>query len=297
MRPGDGFRRRLQAYGSARASDEGVAGEAGGVGERVEDVAPGGMGGDPQSVLALVEIEAGLVALPERDADLHRAFFHDHVVGAVLVEPGTCGIEALEGGLAGFVGREHGNVADGLPKGADEVTAAPRHPQREALNDGDRAVAVHDEPGQAVGLTPDEPAECWQRSVFRATGNSHRDAPAQQRIAHGLIPPRHHPTAERGAGVVEATANEAAGNVDDGHDRARLDVADVRHVPFEDPGVDADTGVSATLEPEDRRLHAASLPASGRVRPARTSTSAPPGCCDPATAFAPRRGRTRSSCT
>src|SRR5262249_53539752 len=250
--------------------------------------------GDPQSVLALVEIVAGLVALSERDADLHRAFFDDHVVGAMLVDPGTRGVEAFEVGLAGFVGREHGNLADGLPKGADEVTSTLRHPQREALNDGDRAVAVHDEPGQAIGLTPDEPAECWRRSVFRATGNSHRDAPAERTTAEGLLPPRHHPTAERGAGVVEATANEAAGNVDDGHDRARLDVADVRHVPFEDPGVDADTGVSAALEPEDRRLHAASLPASGRVRPARTSPSAPLACCDRATAFAPRRGRTHS---
>src|SRR5262249_59913317 len=108
--------------------------------------------GDPQSVLALVEIEAGFVALSERDADLHRAFFDDHVIGAMLVDPGTRGVEAFEVGLAGFVGREHGNLADGLPKGADEVTAALPHPQREALNDGDRAVAVDAGPRQARGL-------------------------------------------------------------------------------------------------------------------------------------------------
>src|SRR5207249_2586008 len=66
-RPGDGLRRRLQAYRTAGSGHERVAGKAGGVGERVEDVTPHGMGSDPQSVLTLIEVEAGLVALAERD--------------------------------------------------------------------------------------------------------------------------------------------------------------------------------------------------------------------------------------
>src|SRR2546428_250949 len=61
VRPRVGFRRRLQTHRAARARHEGVAGEAGGVGERVEDVTPAGVGGDPEPVFELVEIEAGLV--------------------------------------------------------------------------------------------------------------------------------------------------------------------------------------------------------------------------------------------
>src|SRR5262249_50669348 len=131
------------------------------------------------------------------------------------------------------------------------------------LNNDDRTVAVHDESGQTIGLAPDEPGERGRRSVRGPPANSRRKTSAQQDLAHGLVAPGNHPTAQRGTRVVEAATDEAAPGIDDGHHRARLDVADVRHVPFEDPGMNTGTSVAPALEPKYRRRHAVKLTGCG----------------------------------
>src|SRR5438093_1587687 len=139
---------------------------------------PAGVGGDPEPVFELVEIEAGLVTLPECHADPDPAFLDDDMVRAVLVEPGARWFEAFEGSLAGVVSREHRHIADDLTQPDGDVTSAPRHPEGEALNDGDGAVAVHHQPRQGIGLAPDEPGQAWRRSALGPPCDGHRDAPA-----------------------------------------------------------------------------------------------------------------------
>ncbi len=88
-----------------------------------------------------------------------------------------------------------------------------RHPQREALGHADRAVAVHDEPGKAVGLAPAESVRVFDETRRAAVLEGRRQPPEEERLVDGLARPCEDAAGQRRAGIVEAAAEESPGGI------------------------------------------------------------------------------------
>src|SRR5260370_983659 len=110
------------------------------------------------------------------------------------------------------------------------------HAEGQLRDDEHGAVAVHDEPGEAVGLAPDEPAELRRGAGGRRKGDGPGDPALEEGGVDGLVGPGEDAAAEGRARVVVAASDEPARGVHHGDGRARLDVAHVGDVVLEDPG-------------------------------------------------------------
>src|SRR5262245_65142505 len=93
---GDRLGRGLDADRPPRATAERVAGEACGVAERVEHVAVASQRADPGPVLALVEVEAGLVARADRHLERGAALGDPYGSGPGAARPAESGREPFE---------------------------------------------------------------------------------------------------------------------------------------------------------------------------------------------------------
>src|SRR5262249_40338614 len=95
---GDRIGRGLDADGPPGATVERVAGEAPGVAEGVQDVPIPGQGSHPQPVLALIQVEPGLVADAHRHVEAHPALVHPDAPGPGVTSPSPGCRESLEAG-------------------------------------------------------------------------------------------------------------------------------------------------------------------------------------------------------
>jgi hypothetical protein len=95
-RPGQDGRRTLDASGARRPGGERLNREGARVREGVEHRPSAGVSRDQESVLGLVQIEAGLVAFAQPDHESAVAFAHLHHRRARPVEPAPFGFEPLD---------------------------------------------------------------------------------------------------------------------------------------------------------------------------------------------------------
>jgi hypothetical protein len=138
-------------------------GEAGRVAEGVQHVSISGERADARPVLALVQVEAGLV--PDADGHLERHAVLDdpHGPGAGAAGPAERRGESFDPGRGrSSISNSATSSATADSAGANRGRSA-RHAQGEALGDQHGPVAVDDEPGQAVGLAPHQPSERRRR--------------------------------------------------------------------------------------------------------------------------------------
>src|SRR6185503_1453693 len=141
-------------------------------------------------------------------------------------------------------------------------------------------VAIDDQPGQAVGLAPDQAAELGGRPVA-ARGQGGVDAAGDEGRVDRLVDPGEDAAAERRPRVEQAAAHEAPAGVAHGDHATRGDVRDVGHVTLEDPRMGADALLVPALEPDDGAPgHGGSLPDSGRAarQRFRRTTTISSGC-------------------
>ena len=136
-----------------------MAGEAGGVAEGVEHVPVPAQGAHSGAVLSLVQVEPGLVAGADRHLEGHAILDDPNRPGPGASGPAEGRREPLQTGRGRVVHVEDGRVGKDAPERGREQGPGARHPQGEALGDQDGPVAVDDQPGQPVGLAPDQPAE------------------------------------------------------------------------------------------------------------------------------------------
>ena len=242
-----------------------MADEAPGVAEGVQDVPVPGQGAGPRPVLALIQVEPGLVPDADRHVEAHAALVHPDAPGPGATGPSAGGREPLEPGGGLLVHLVDLDVAEQPDQRLDDRRPQARHAEGEALHHQDEPVPVHDQPGKAVGFAPDQAAE-RRRLAQAARAQSQRplEPATEEGGVERLVGPGEDAAAEGGAGIVEAATDEAAGRVDDRDLGARLDVADLGDVALEDPGM-ATRRVVPALEPKRRpapdfdragRLHA-----------------------------------------
>ena len=164
------------------------------------------MTGDEGAVLRLVEVEAGLVARARSDAEAAAAL-GDH-------ELGPCGVlarlEALEARRRRLVEPLDAAAGKELGERPRDPVGGAEHAERQALDDAQGAVAVHDEPGQPVRLAPAEAVGVGDQAGRPAVlPGGLEPAPEELRV-DGFVTPREQAAAERRARVVEALAEITA---------------------------------------------------------------------------------------
>ena len=184
-------------------------GEAAGVAEEVDDVDAGGEGADGAAVLALIEEEAGLLAVEDVDgeADAVLADLDRRRRRAAVEQLAAAAARALDD--VGDAERAHlrrrwRRRTQSAPD-ADGVTVEP--------DDGDRAVDVDDDAGEKVALAV-EPAEgVGGGGVEDAAARAQRraDAGADEGFVERLARvERGDADGDRRAGVEEAARNKFA---------------------------------------------------------------------------------------
>ena len=126
------------------------------VAAEVEDGASFGPVGELPAVVALVAEEPGLVSRLEIDAELRAEFFDDHAGRAAFREAGGGGEAFLAVGLGGGLD----DTVPGSQPGFEQIEHGIDplvHGEAEGLGRENIAVAVDDEPGEAIRLGMDEP--------------------------------------------------------------------------------------------------------------------------------------------
>ena len=231
----DGCRRRRP--GSRRDH-----GERSCVGEHVEHASTGGQIRDRAAALALVEVEARLVATADVDGERRAVLLEREQIGRLdTAEQPDALVEALAlahvdvGPLVHPVdAREPGErVGDGVtpPLGAGGGE----------LDDHERAVAVGDQSRHAIRLGEDQPCSIRARQQRRSSRRRGRDPVGDERVVDHVAFVEAPDAADdlRARAVGGVGQERAVGRFDD--DRvARLWVAgDPGHGPAEDPGVPA----------------------------------------------------------
>src|SRR6266850_4436963 len=120
---------------------QGVAGEGARVAEAVEDPAASRMAGEEGAVLALVQVEPGLVTGARGDREAAIAFAHDELLTRRVVlrlEPFESRRRRVIRAVDAALGKETEEpVGDG--------GGGPRHAEGEALDDADRAIPIDHE--------------------------------------------------------------------------------------------------------------------------------------------------------
>src|SRR6266849_2654757 len=190
---------------------EGVAGEGARIAEAVEDPAASRMVGEEGAVLALVQVEPGLVTGARGDCEAAAALGHDELLARRVVlrlepfEPRRRrGIRPVDAAL----GKEAMEpVGDGR--------GGPRHAEGEALDDADRAIPIHYATGQAIRLAPHQAVGFRGQARFLAVFEGVPQSSVEESGVNGLVAAGQQPTAEGRARGVEAAAEEAAGPVHD----------------------------------------------------------------------------------
>ncbi len=217
--PGQGQRVRggVQQQRALGAGQQRVAGEGAPVAEGVQHPAPLGEAGSQQPIVALVEVEAGLLAGAQGHREAGLAFLDDQIA----VGPLGLGrrlpdrVEAFDARRRRVVEAHDPAVGEERRERLPDPVRVARHAECEALEHAHRPVAVHHQAGQAVGLAPAE-----------AIGGSHEgggapvlerrlQASPDQRRVDGLVGPREQAADQRGAWAVEAAPEVAAGGVGD----------------------------------------------------------------------------------
>src|SRR6266545_7611934 len=241
--------------GDVRRQDPGghrghLEGEAALVGEAVQD-APAGVGPGRGMVLALVEEEAGLLAVVEVGQVRDPVLLHLDRRGDGPVEQADLRFQPFELAHLGVVALEDPLRLEQLPKRVHDLALAPVHTLGERLHDEVVAVAVDHQGGEAIALAVDH--------AVGGGARGHRLAPAQRRgqplaeeaSSQGLAA-LHHAEADLRPRRVEGEAEGPALRPLHAHQRARGDAPVARHVRTEDPGVAALDARLALAADDDR---------------------------------------------
>ena len=115
----------------------------------------------------------------------------------------------------GIVDPVHRRTGVDLGQGVRDPRHGARHAEGQTLDDADGPVAVHDEPGQPVGLAPAEAKSAVTVRRRAATVEGRAEAAAEQRRVDGLVRTGDEPAGQGRARVVEAAAEQAACHIDD----------------------------------------------------------------------------------
>ena len=175
-------RRALDRDDARRAAGERVDGEAAGVAEAVEHFAPCGERAHALAVFALVEKEAGLLALLDVDPEI-QPVFDDRAArrGAVAAHEARARLEAFELARLGIGALVDRLAAGELGERIEDRIAPALDAGGEKLGDQHVGIAVDDQAGQAVRF------RVHQAQRIRVLGGG-------QALAHGKR--AHYPVAE-----------------------------------------------------------------------------------------------------
>ena len=223
------------------------------VGEGVQHAAAGGVAGDQRVILALIEVEPGLVAAAQRHQEPAGPVRDLDLLGVRARrrgQPAPLGLEALDAGGRRVVGPIDRAAREQPSERARDPAAQARHPQGLALDHADRPVAVHHEAGKPVRLAPAESIALAGEPGRLAELERAREPAVDQLGVDELVAPREEPAGDARAGVVEAAPEEPARGVEHGHGVARHPgPANVGDLPPVDPGVPRpEPAVAAALE-------------------------------------------------
>src|SRR5688572_29909627 len=203
-----------------------MAGEAPGIGDGVEDAPAPGMGGDEEMVLALVEVESGLLTGPERDREAAGARGDDQLAETLTLtlslggrgsDPAPLGLEALHAGGGGVVGAVDGLAGKEAGERLGHEPGEAGHAEGEALDDAHRSVAVHHEPGEPVGRAPAEAVGLDHEPGRSAVVQGGGEPAAEEGPVHHLVGTGEQATGDAGARVIEPSTEGMAGRVEHVH--------------------------------------------------------------------------------
>ena len=254
-RPGAGGARAVEGEDGPGALPERPRGEGARVREGVQHRPTRGPPADLGAVLALIEVEAGLLAALEVQAEAARALADLDLGLAPPDEPAARVVESLDGRRRGVAAPVDGARARDLGAELGQPAGVGRHSPGQRLEDEDVAVAIEDQAREEIALAEDEADGVAVVAEAPAEGRRGLEPPAEEGVVDGLVPPRHEPAHDLGPGIVEAAAEEAAVRGRDGHRLAILPGAvEPRDVGAVDPGMPP-ANPRLPLGPKDEPRH------------------------------------------
>jgi hypothetical protein len=202
--------------------------------------------GDRPPVVALVEVEAGFLAVADVDAVLHAMFDHGQIARWLAAgDSPVAGREALLVHDAGVGASPDANGLQELMKFGGDESLALRQREARPLHQQIVAIPIDGQPAQAVPLAENESAGPQLGSVTEEphpAGDGSRDAAREELIGERLcLLPGVEPHADRTLWIEQAPSDELAGHGYHAHRSPRrghpLDATDR---PHEDPRVTVD---------------------------------------------------------
>jgi hypothetical protein len=159
-RPLQRRRARIDQHHAARPRRRGAQAECANVAKHVEYPRTGGQPGHPVAVRALVEEEAGLLAVQGIDWKAHAAFHNLGREQAHLLR------QVLQGSGGAVVSGNHGAQRQDLAQRCRDLRQQAVHSGRIGLRHSHITKAVHDQSRQPVGFGMDETVE-WRVAKAR----------------------------------------------------------------------------------------------------------------------------------
>ena len=246
IRLGQCRRRRIDAQHMRRAAVQCGHAEAAGVAKAVQHALAAELPhriGERPAVVALVEVEAGLVAVRHIDAEPPAVLVDRHLgrpgLGRRRPQPAGRGRQAFEAAHAGIAAFVQARQAGGLEQQVGQQRLPALGAGRAELHAEHVAVAVDHQPGQAVGLGVDQAHAVAGDRQPRPHRQRALDAALQEAGVDALVctetPGAH---ADHRARAVGAPGQKAAVGGHHAHGLARIGLA-ARNAALEHPGVAA----------------------------------------------------------
>ena len=224
-----------------------MAGEGAGIRERVEHPAPRSVRGHQRLILALVEVETGLLAGAHQDGEPALALGHHQLGRPGLAAPAAFGLEALDPRRRRLIEPIDASPREQRLQRGRHPRFRARHAEGLALDHAHRPVAVHHQAGKPICLAPAEAERLAQEPRRTAVVEGRAEPAEDECLVDGLVEPREEAAGQRGPRVVEASAQESSAGVQHLHGVARRPPAsEIGDLAPVDPGM---AGPEAPLHP------------------------------------------------
>ena len=218
--------------------------------------------GGGRAILALIEEQPGLLALPQIDVVLDAAFGDGDRFGDIARQHLHALLESLEDSCARIVARQNAARVQHLAQCAGNRRQQTIGSLGQRLHHQIVAVAIDDERGKQIGFAMDQTVRRRVDGERLPESNRRFDAPPDQGGVRRLLSGRQHPQRDLRRAAVHGMSQRTAARIADQHDLAAFR-ANVCYIGAIDPRVAGRDAVRAARGNNYSRVHSSRFTVHG----------------------------------